>query len=222
MGETGFDFETARRVMAEKQVRTWDVLSQRVLETMENMPREHFVPDRYRKLAYADMQIPIGHGQVMLNPKIEGRILQALHPERHESVLDIGTGTGYLSACLARMARSVLSVDIIPEFRQPAQERIKALGIDNVECDTADASHGLDRKDQFHTVVVEAGLPKLREDFHRHVREGGRLLLIVGTHPIMEGWLFTRVSDQGWTSESLFDTLIPNIIDPSERPEFDF
>ena len=222
MAESGFDFETARRVMAEKQVRTWDVLSQRVLEVMETLPREHFAPERYRKLAYADIQIPIGHGQVMLNPKIEGRILQALHPERNESVLDIGTGTGYLSACLARMARSVLSVDIVPEFRQPAQERIRALGIDNVECITADAAHGLDRSDQFHAVVVEAGLPKLREDFHRHVREGGRLLLIIGTPPIMEGVLFTRVSKEGWVSESLFDTLIPGIIDPSERPDFDF
>ena len=95
MAESGFDFETARRVMAEKQVRTWDVLSQRVLEVMETLPREHFAPERYRKLAYADIQIPIGHGQVMLNPKIEGRILQALHPARNESVLDIGTGTGY-------------------------------------------------------------------------------------------------------------------------------
>jgi len=222
MAESGFDFDTARRVMAEKQVRTWDVLSQRVLEVMETLPREHFAPERYRKLAYADIQIPIGHGQVMLNPKIEGRILQALHPARNESVLDIGTGTGYLSACLARMARSVLSVDIVPEFREPAQERIRALDIDNVECVTADAAHGLDRSDQFHAVVVEAALPKLREDFHRHVREGGRLLLIVGTPPVMEAWLFTRVSKDGWTSESLFDTLIPGIIDPSERPDFDF
>ncbi len=222
MAKSEFDFEAARRVMAEKQVRTWDVLSQRVLEVMETLPREHFVTERYRKLAYADIQIPIGHGQVMLNPKIEGRILQALHPQPNESVLDIGTGSGYLAACLARLGRSVVSVDIVPEFQQPAEERIKALGIDNVECVTADAAHGLDSNDQFHTVVVEAALPKLREDFHRHVREGGRLLLIIGTPPIMEGLLFTRVSKTGWTSESLFDTLVPGIIDPSERPDFVF
>lgn len=222
MTEAQFDFSLARRNMTENQVRTYEVLSQRVLEVLEDLPREDFVPPRYRKLAYSDIAMPIGHDQVMLSPKIEGRILQAVYPQPHESVLEIGTGSGYFAACLARMACSVTSIDLFDDFREDAQQRLRALNLNNVELITENAARGPAQDTRYDVVVVEAALPRLNDTFHRYVREGGRLFLIVGGGPMKEGWLFTRLDGEIWNSESLFDTDLPYLIDPNRRAEFVF
>jgi protein-L-isoaspartate(D-aspartate) O-methyltransferase len=216
-----FDFESARRTMTETQVRPSEVFSQRVLDTIDTISREAFVPERYRRLAYADVAIPLDHGQVMFTPKVEGRILQAMEPGLEETVLEIGTGTGYLAACFARMAQSITSVDIYGDFTARARDNLKGAGVDNVELITANAVHGLDTGQRYDVVVVEAALARIGDDFRRHVREGGRLFLIVGEPPIMEAWLFTHLGEKAWSSESLFDTCVPALLGP-ERREFVF
>lgn len=222
MTKTPFDFELARRNMTDNQVRTWEVSDSRVLEVLEDLPRESFVPPRYRKLAYSETAIPIGHGQVMLTPMVEGRILQAVRPHSHESVLEIGTGSGYFTACLARMAHSVTTIDLFDDFIDNARERLQALDLDNIEFSAENAARGPAGSARYDVIVVTAALPQRSDIFHRYLRQGGRLFLIIGDGATKEAWLFTRIQDEQWESESLFDTDLPNIIDPERRPEFVF
>ncbi len=139
---TAFNFEQARFNMIEQQIRPWDVLDQRALDTLARIPREDFVPERYRNLAFGDVAIPLGHGEFMLKPNVEGRILQALALQSTDHVLEVGTGSGYLTACLARMTASVVSVDMIPDFTENARRKLKAHGLSNVVLHTGDASRG--------------------------------------------------------------------------------
>jgi protein-L-isoaspartate(D-aspartate) O-methyltransferase len=134
---TAFNFEQARFNMIEQQIRPWDVLDQRALDTLAQTPREDFVPERYRNLAFSDVAIPLGHGEFMLKPNVEGRILQALAVQPTDHVLEVGTGSGYLTACLARMTTSVVSVDIIADFTEDARRKLKAHGLSNVVLHTA-------------------------------------------------------------------------------------
>ena len=212
MSETAaaFDFETARFNMIEQQVRPWDVLDQRVLDAMAAVPREDFVPERYRSsLAFADISIPLPHGQVMLQPRVQGRLLQALDIRPGDRILEIGTGTGYLTACLARLGGEVLSVDIHGDFLPPAQERLQALGIRNVELREADAAAGWPEEEAFDVIAVTGSLPRLHDGFHRTLRQGGRLFLVAGRPPVMEAMLFTRTAPEQWAREDLFETSIP-------------
>ncbi|MGD8312791.1 MAG: protein-L-isoaspartate O-methyltransferase, partial [Gammaproteobacteria bacterium] len=160
------DFEQARFNMIEQQVRPWDVLDQRVLDTMSGVPREAFVPQRYRALAFADTNIPLGHDQVMMAPKVEGRLLQALAILPEDSVLEIGTGSGYLTACLARLAGHVTSLDIMPDFTASAGGRLGEHNIANVTLETADAADGIDSGERFDAIAVTGSLPVLRTQFH--------------------------------------------------------
>jgi protein-L-isoaspartate(D-aspartate) O-methyltransferase len=214
------DFERARFNMVEQQVRTWEVLDNHVLSVIESLPRERFVPERYRSLAYADMQIPID-GEVMMEPRVEARLLQALGITSKESVLEIGTGTGYLTACLARLAADVVSVDRREEFREPAAAKLKALGLGNVRLETGDAARGWDDGRRYDAIAVTGSLPELHEGFHRSLTLGGRLFVIVGEPPIMEALLITRVGDEQWATESLFDTSIKPLVGAPRTPRFD-
>jgi protein-L-isoaspartate(D-aspartate) O-methyltransferase len=213
--------EQARFNMIEQQVRTWDVLDQQVLDTMNGVPREAFVPERYASLAFADTNIPLGHEQVMMAPSLEGRLLQALAIEPQHSILEVGTGSGYLTACLARLGRHVTSMDIMPDFIEAAGERLAGQGIANVTLQAGDAlkDSGAARYD---LIAVTGSLPVLRQQFHHNLEIGGRLFVISGELPIMEAGLITRVDEAHWSRESLFETCIPPLINAESPDAFEF
>ena len=202
---TAFNFELARHNMIEQQIRPWDVLDQRVLDTLAHVPREDFVPQRYRKLAFGDVAIPLGHGEVMLKPNVEGRILQALATRPTDQVLEVGTGGGYLTACLAWLAASVVSVDILPEFTEAARQKLKAHGLNNVALHAGDASQGWGER-RYNVIAVTGSVTEVAEVWRQSLSLGGRLFIVVGQPPVMEALLITRVGEREWVRESLFDT----------------
>ena len=211
------NLEAARAQMLGQQIRAWEVLDNRVLEAIAQTPRERFVPEDYRDLAFADTEIPLAHGQAMLAPKIEGRLLQALQVEPSEEVLEVGTGTGFLTGCLARLAERVYSVDIFPEFVRSARANLAAVGLGNVEIETADALD-LDLTGRFDAIAVTGSMPTLEERFVRMLRPEGRLFVVVGRAPVMEARLITLLPTGGTTSQSLFETVLSPLIN-AERPE---
>lgn len=218
------DFERARFNMIEQQIRPWFVLDTDVLDVQGALPREHFVPSAYRGLAYCDTRIPLGHGQTMMPPVIEARLLQALELTRDDHVLEIGTGSGYVSACLARLARAVESVEIHEDFTAGARERLQALGIDNVELATGDAARGWDGGRQFDAIALTGAVPEVPEAYRRSLAPGGRLFAIVGDidQPIMEALQVTRVGSEEWSVESLFETWIAPLVNARRPPRFEF
>ncbi|HXF07825.1 MAG TPA: protein-L-isoaspartate O-methyltransferase [Candidatus Acidoferrales bacterium] len=217
------DPKQARISMVEQQIRTWLVSDERVLGIMESVPRERFVPPAYQAWAFADMAIPLGHGQVMEEPKIAARILQELDIAPLDQVLEVGTGSGYLTACLANLARHVQSVDIHEDFIKAARLRIEDCNLSNVTLGCRDLSIGLPGVEQQHDVIVVTGsLPIYHEGYHRALTIGGRLLLIIGTEPVMEAVLFTRVDVDHWVRRSLFETYLPPLVNAPRPPAFTF
>ena len=218
---TAFNFELARHNMIEQQIRPWEVLDQRVLDTLARVPREDFVPERYRKLAFSDVAIPLGHGEVMLKPNVEGRILQALAVQPTDHVLEVGTGSGYLTACLARLAASVISVDIVPEFVESARQKLKAHGFGNVVLHSGDASRGWGAH-RYNAIAVTGSVATVAEVWPRSLSLGGRLFIVVGQPPVMEALLITRVGEEEWVRESLFDTELPPLRNAAPVKTFAF
>jgi protein-L-isoaspartate(D-aspartate) O-methyltransferase len=202
------DQEHARFNMIEQQIRPWNILDQRVLDVMGGMPREAFVPDAYKSLAYADTEIPIGHSHHMMSPKIEAHALQALACQADETALEIGTGSGYLTACLAQMARQVHSVDIHSDFTEMARANLDQIGINNAVLYTDDAAHGWGKTDRYDAVAVTASMPEYDPVFEQSLRLGGRLFVIVGAAPVMKAMLITRLNDSDFSRTELFETCI--------------
>lgn len=213
------NLETARTQMLAQQVRAWDVLDQRVLDALNLVPRERFVPEEFRELAFADIEIPLGHGQQMLAPKVEGRLLQALRIAPIDEALVVGTGSGFLTACVARLARRVVSIDISPDFIETAGERVAHLGADNIELEIADALTLTDTA-SFDVVAVTASLPVHDERFVRLLRPDGRLFVVVGRPPIMEARLITMHPGGETTEESLFETVLTPMINAEQAEPF--
>lgn len=203
--------------MLGQQIRAWDVLDDRVLRTLEATPRERFVPPESLELAFADMEIPLAHGQNMLAPKIEGRLLQALQIQPMDRVLEIGTGSAYMTACLARLGQHVTSVDIFADFIDSARPRLHEQHADNVDLVVADAVT-LSLPAQFDAIAVTASVPDLDEHFIKMLRPRGRLFIVVGRAPVMEACLVTISANGDWTTESLFETVLTPLIN-AERPE---
>ena len=213
----------ARDNMIQQQIRPWDVLDPRVLEVFERIPRELFVPLTHRALAYSDTQIPIGAGEVMMEPRVEGRMLQALAIQPQDSVLEIGTGSGFVTACLAHLAAAVHSVEIYKAFSDKARTRLQMVSASNVTLEAGDAGTGLGEGGQrFDAIAVTGSLPVLHRGFHERLNIGGRLFVIVGRFPVMEALLITRTAEDAWATESLFDTLLPPLINAEPAPEFRF
>jgi len=198
-------FEAARRQMINQQVRTWEVLDPRVLETLAAVPREHFVPEAYREVAFADTAIPIGNGEFMLPPKLEGRILQALGLERGERTLEIGTGTGFFAACIEYLTGDVESVEIHADLAGSAARALERLGVSRVRVSCADA---LNRTfdPHYQAIAVTGSMPVYDRRFERALTVGGRLFVVVGSPPVMEARLITRTAADAWLSETLFET----------------
>jgi len=216
------ELKAARFNMIEQQIRPWDVLDQGVLDLIAELPREDFVPELYRNLAYADTGIPLGHGQVMMHPKIEARLLQALDLDATDSVLEIGTGSGYLTALLALATNHVYSIDIIPQFKLQAEEKLAVNGIDNVTLEVGDAARGWPKHGLYDVIAVTGSLPELPASFLQSLNRGGRLFAVVGTAPIMEAMLVRRVGDSEWSRESLFETELPRLINAPATARFVF
>ncbi len=201
--------ELARQNMVENQVRPWEVLDPRVLEMLSSVRREDFVPAQHRNLAFADLALPLGHGEVMLKPTIEGRILQALLLTPTDRVLEIGTGSGFLTACMATLAESVVSVERHPELADSARGNLVAARIRNVHVQTADAITDFSSALLFDAVVVGGAVYALPERFRSWVKPGGRLFAIVGESPAMQAIVHTRIDETHWLQESLFETDVP-------------
>jgi len=202
------DFERARFNMIEQQIRTWEVLDQRVLELLAKVPRENFVPEPYRALAFADMEIPIGYGEKMLQPKVEARMLQELALSEQDRVLEVGTGSGYMTALLASVVAHVDSVDIQPEFTRTAAARLAAHGIGNVTLETGDAARGWDQHGPYDAILLTGSVPILPETFKASLKAAGRLLAVIGEPPVMEAQLITNVGGGAYNAVSLFETCI--------------
>ena len=211
------NFDVARTQMLGQQLRAWEVLDDRVLRACKETPRERFVPEAYRELAFADTEIPLPNGQAMLAPKIEGRVLQALQIEPIDDVLVVGTGSGYLTACAARLGRHVTSVDIFPDFATNARTKIADVGITNVDLRTADALT-LSHPTRFDAIAVTASVPELDRHFIEMLKPQGRLFIVVGRAPAMEARLIVLEPNGATTTQSLFETVLAPLIN-AERPE---
>lgn len=212
------NLEKARYNMVEQQIRTWDVLDQRVLDLVAASPRDQYVPAAFKKLAYADMSIPLGEGEVMMPPREEARMVQALDVQPEDYVLEVGTGSGYVTALLAQLARRVTSVEISRRLKQQAESKLADHHHHNVTVELGDAVKGWGGKAPYDVIAVTGSMPILEEDFQRQLKLGGRLFVIVGEAPAMEARLITRVSEADWSTESLFETVIPPLIG-AKHPE---
>jgi protein-L-isoaspartate(D-aspartate) O-methyltransferase len=213
--------ERARQQMVEQQVNTWDVFDERVLTAMREVKREMFTPPAWQAVAFADAPIPLAHGQSMLPPKVHGRILQALDIGAADVVLEVGTGSGYLTACLGRLAASVRSLEIFPDLAAGARTQLLAAAVNNAAVETADAMQ-FDEQSGYDAIAVTGSLPLYDERFQRALKPGGRLFVIVGAAPVMEAWKVTRIGEREWQRESLFETVVEPLINATKPSAFVF
>ena len=215
------DFEKARFNMVEQQVRPWDVLNPRVLEVISEIPRENFAPDEYKNLAYVDTSIPLGSYEDqpcnMAHPIIDGRILQELDIDDEDLILEIGTGSGYLTACLAKLGRHVDSVDINEDMTAMAEKNLQALGINNVNLSTGDASKTWEQKRNYDVIAITAAMKTIPTSYKKLLKTGGRLFVVTGDAPAMTAYRVTRTDENKWTTEELFETVIEPIIQPVKQ-----
>jgi protein-L-isoaspartate(D-aspartate) O-methyltransferase len=214
------DYANARELMVEQQVRPWDVLDPRVLDVIATLPREEFVPPAHRALAYTDMALPLPHGERMMKPVVEGRTLQALALQAGDDVLEIGTGSGYLTACLARLARDVVSLEQHADLADTARSQLNAQHLANVNVIHADAfSYQTERR--FSAICVTAAVDSIPAQFVQWLQPGGRMFVIRGRSPAMEAVLLHNDAGQP-RIESLFETDLPYLAGAAPQPVFEF
>jgi len=214
--------ERARFNMVEQQIRPWEVLDQEVLDLLFAVRREEFVPAQYRSLAFVDMEIPLGHGETMLAPRLEARMLQELAIRPGDRILEVGTGSGYMTALLAKRGGHVTSVEIIPEFSAQAAARLEAHGITNVTLEIGDAARGWDRHAPYDAIVLTGSVPVLADAFRRSLNPGGRLLAVVGEAPVMEARLIVCAGSGACNALGLFETCIPALRNAPQPERFVF
>jgi protein-L-isoaspartate(D-aspartate) O-methyltransferase len=215
------DTDFARQQMVEQQVRAWNVLDPDVLQVLKDIPREQFVPTGFASLAFADTEIPIGHGQVMMTPTIEGRLLQALKPTAGDKVLEIGTGTGFMTACLARLAGHVTSIDIYDDFLEAARANIEDSGLSDFRLLQMDATEALP-EGPFDVIAVTGSIETFDPRFVAALAPEGRLFVVVGAGPAMDARIVTRTGDNDWQSKSLFETTLAPLVNATLTPQFSF
>jgi protein-L-isoaspartate(D-aspartate) O-methyltransferase len=211
----------ARLQMVNQQVRGWNVYDEDVLEMLKALPREHFVPDGYESLAFADMAIPLAHGEHMMTPTIEGRLLQALGLRGSEHVLEIGTGSGFMTACLAKLAARVTSIDIYKDFIESAVNKLVDEGMDNVELLQMDATRELP-DGQFDAIAVTGSIQTFDPRFVEALAPRGKLFVVVGDSPAMEAKLIERTNEHDWHTISLFETDLAPLVHGALPPQFTF
>jgi protein-L-isoaspartate(D-aspartate) O-methyltransferase len=202
------NIEQARFNMIEQQIRTWNVLDQEVLDLLMVVRREEFVPAPYKNLAFVDTEIPLPGGENMLTPKMEARLLQEMSVKKHENVLEIGTGSGYMAALLAYRGRHVTSIEIVPELKTLAEKNLASYGVSNVSVELGNGAQGWTSGAPFDVIVISGSLPVLPDVFLQQLKVGGRIAAIIGTAPIMSAHIVTRVSDTAFDTVKLFETSV--------------
>lgn len=216
------NIEQVRFNMIEQQIRPWDVLNQTVLDLLVQVKREDFVPAQYSTLAFVDMEIPLGHGEVMMSPKLEARILQEVAMQPTDTVLEIGTGSGYLTALLSHLGKRVYSVDIVSDFKMQAHAKLAAHGIKNVNLETGDAAKGWSKHGKYDIIIVTGSLPVLPESMLKDLNIGGRLFAITGDAPAMSAQLITCMGEDSYNTVTLFETNIKPLKNALQPERFVF
>lgn len=214
------DIERTRFNMVEQQVRPWDMVDLRVLDVLARMRREDFVPSDSRALAFADAELPIGHGERMMKPVLEGRLLQALAVQESDSVLEIGTGSGFVTACLAAQARDVTSVEIHADLAAAAEQKLVRAGVANTRVLVADALKDYAPNRSFDAIAVTGAVYREPEQLRRWLAVGGRMFLVRGESPVMEAVLITRTGDNRFREDSLFETDLPYLVHAAPPKRF--
>ena len=214
------NIEQARFNMIEQQIRPWEVLDPQVLDLLFVVKREDFVPAAYRNLAFADLEIPLADGQVMLAPRVEARLLQELCVRKGDKVLEIGTGSGYMAALLAARAEHVVSLEIRPEIAATARENLQRADIDNVNVECADGIAGWPQRAPFDVIVFSGSMAQIPPAVLKQLRVGGRLAAVVGEAPVMEAQLITCVAEGVFNTINLFETVVPALDGGQPKQEF--
>jgi len=213
--------ESARFNMIEQQIRPWDVLDQSVLKVMADIPRERFVAPEQQSLAFMDIEVPLAHGETMMSPKLEGRLLQALDIKPTDVAFEIGTGSGYLTACLASLGSSVFSIEIHEDLHQQAKTNLQSMAIKNATLWKGDAGHGWKlAPGNYDVIAVTGSIPEYDPCFEQQLKLGGRLFLDVGTAPVMTAMLITRVSDTAFSRTRLFETDLKALVGREKKQQF--
>lgn len=216
------NIEKARHNMIEQQIRPWEVLDPQVLDLILRIPREEFVPAEYRAQAFTDMALPIGCDEVMMEPKVEARMLQSLSVQPGDKVLEVGAGSGYVTALLAALASEVISVEIHPELLEQARSNLSAQHIDNVTLEEGNAANGWDKAQPYDVIAVTGSMPTISQGLKENLQIGGRMFVVVGGDPIMEAVLVTRINANEWREEFLFETVIPPLKGAGKKASFEF
>jgi len=214
--------EQARTNMVDQQIRSWEVLDSRVLEVLREVPREAFVPARHRKIAFSDLRIPLGHDQMMMKPIEQGRLLQGMALRGDDEVLEIGTGSGFLTACLAKLSKAVTSIEIIGDLAEQANANLEGHGANNIDLHIGDVLEAGFDDGAFNVMVVTASVASIPDQFVRWLRPGGRMFIVRGKAPAMEALAVTRSESGRLAEQSLFDTNLPRLIGAEDAPVFSF
>lgn len=208
--------------MVEQQVRPWDVLDDKVLNTLEQVPRDQYVPPQYIALAYADTAIPLNDTQHMMHPIIEGRLLQLLDIQPEDNILEIGTGSGYLTACLAQLGCHVDSVEIDEQLAKKSAQSLLEQGVFNISLSCANGLELADSKQKYDVIVMCGSVAKIPGEFKNALNINGRLFVVEGEEPVMQAHLITRKSETEWVDESVFETVLEPLVHGEAKPEFKF
>jgi len=214
--------EQARFNMIEQQIRPWDVLDPAVLSLLTVVKREDFVPAAYRSLAFVDTEVPLPAGQCMLAPRVEARMLQELNVHRHERVLEVGAGSGYMAALLAHRAQHVTTLEIVPELARMASDNLRRAAVVNARVVEADGSRGFPTEAPFDAIMLSGSVAEVPQGLLGQLKVGGRLIAIVGQQPVMRCTLVTRSGEHAFASVDLFDTVAPRLSGFDEPPKFRF
>ncbi|AJX00303.1 protein-L-isoaspartate O-methyltransferase family protein [Burkholderia gladioli] len=216
------NIDNARFNMIEQQIRPWEVLDPEVLSLLSVVKRELYVPSVYRDLAFADLELPLPGGQKMLAPRVEARMLQELAVKKHESILEIGAGSGYMAALLAHRGQHVVTVDIDPALVQFAADNLRDNGVSNAEVVLADAARGLPEKGPYDVICVSGGLPVVPQELLEQLKVGGRLAAFVGSRPVMKAQIITRIDDKQFRVADVFETYVDHLVNAMEPSRFKF
>ena len=216
------NIEQARFNMIEQQIRPWNVLDQDVLDLLMVVKREQFVPPEHKALAFVDTEIPLPGGEMMFTPKIEARILQEVQAKKHENVLEIGAGSGYMAALLAHKARHVTTVEIRPELKAMAEANLAKAGISNVTVELGNGAQGWATGAPYDVIVISGALEELPEAFLKQLKVGGRVAAIIGQAPVMTAQVVTRVSETAYDTVKVFETNVKPLADAPAHSRFTF
>jgi protein-L-isoaspartate(D-aspartate) O-methyltransferase len=216
------NLEQARFNMIEQQIRPWEVMDPGVLSLLAVVKREAFVPEAYRAMAFTDTEIPLPEGQCMLAPRVEARMLQEMQVQRHESVLEIGAGSGFMAALLAHRARQVLSLEILPALARMAQDNLRGAAVMNATVRCADGAAGAPGEGPFDAIMLSGSVAAVPQKLLEQLKLGGRLLAIVGDEPVMRVRLYKRADGASWSQVDLFDTVAPRLRGFPEPDRFSF